>query len=114
MTVKEIIKSDYRVDKDKIQNELRKIKPLSKCKDDEVPLYMLEKLLKVICTKYRMYVKVRADTWSSNEGVIWTATIIDIDNLKELGECCGLGLYETMAKTAITLYDLSRKRMNGN
>lgn len=114
MDVKDIIKLNYKTDKDKIQNTLRKIKPLAKCKDDEVPLCMLEKLLKVICTKYRMYVKVRADTWSSNEGVIWTATIIDIDNLKELGECCGLGLYEAMAKTAITLYDLSRKKTNGN
>ena len=114
MTVKEIIKSDYRVDKDKIQNELRKIKPLSKCKDEEIPMPLLEKLFKIICDKYRMYVKLRADTWSSDEGIIWTATVIDIDTLKDLEVCCGLGLYETIAKTSIVLYYLSRKRKNGN
>lgn len=114
MKTTEILELDCRISKNKeiIQNELRKIKPLAKCSDEyDIPMNKLEKCLQVLCRNYEMYPRqIVPDVFATEKGIVWRFELIDLKNLKVLGKCYGLNLYELMCKAVIMMYVISRKR----
>lgn len=108
MTTNEIINLDYREEKNKeiIQKVLRQIKPLSKYSDeDKIPFNALEKVITIICKKYRMRIQeLVPDMLSNDSNTIWRVMIINETNLKTIDMIYGISLYEAFAKTAIRLY----------
>ena len=85
---------------------LKKIKPLSKYSDeDEIPFNALEKVITIMCKKYRMRIQdFVPDMLSNDSNTIWRATLINETNLKTIDMVYGISLYEVFAKTAIRLY----------
>lgn len=106
MTVNQVLQLDCREEEnwDIIQEELKKIKPLSKCQGN-VPFEKIEKLITVISKKYDMSIKeFTPDVWSNSNGTIWRAIIINNKNLKVIEKVYGLSVYEVFAKSAIWMY----------
>lgn len=113
MTINQVIGLDCREEKNYeiVQKYLKKIKPLSKYKDiEDVPIYKIEKVIKILSKKYNMRVRdISPDIWSNDEEVIWNITLIDDGNLHICGIIYGLSLYEVLAKAAIYMYDIKNK-----
>lgn len=106
MTTEQILNLDYRKEENKqlIQKVLRKIKPLSKCSDEIVPLEMIEKVAKVLVCKYEI-----APQWimvSYREAVfgVYSISIKTTTDHEWLGNVYGCCLYEVMAKLVIKMY----------
>lgn len=112
MTMNQLLNLDYREEECKtlIQRYLKKIKPLSKWDDCDVPFEKIEKVITVLSKKYNMRIREFVpDVWSNNEETIWRATLIDDRNLNQAGIIYGLSLYEVLAKTAIYMYSIREK-----
>lgn len=109
--LKDILTLDARKEENKeiIQRELRRIKPLAKCAE-HVPIEKLEKCLKVLCVKYKMHITTSVDSHSSDEGNIWYVCITDDKTGKILGDCSGLGIYDVLSKTVLFVYNISKSR----
>lgn len=107
MTTYQILDLDCRNEEDAkiVQEELKKIKPLSKCKDKEVPLSMIEKLIHIISKRYKVNIeRIECDILSRKDSTIWRAKIILYTRLQEDIYAYGVTLYEVMAKTALYMY----------
>lgn len=108
MKTDDILELDYRKKENKklIQKALLKIKPLSKFSDEkQVPLESLEKLLHLICNKYKVWVRyITQDPMASDDGDIWRCEIIDEDNLEPIKKVYGICIYELIAKIVIFLW----------
>lgn len=113
LKMKNIIELDCRISKNKeiIQNELRKIKPFMKCSiEQDIELEKLEKCIRILCRNYDLFPKVFCDCISSDDGIIWSFSLVDNKNLNEIAKCYGITLYEVMCKAVIMSYGLTRKR----
>lgn len=113
MTVNQIMQLDCRCKQNRevIQSELKKIKPLAKySKEEQVPFEKVEKLIVVLSKRYNVRVRdFVPDTWSSSDGTIWRAMITNDVTLEMLKLVYGLTLYECFAKTAIYMYSIREK-----
>ncbi len=113
MTTKEIINLDCRFEENKeiIQKVLRKIKPLSKYSDEyDIPFEAIEKVITVMCKKYKMRLKhVSPDMWSNDSYTIWGAMLLSEVDYKVIDMVYGISLYEVFAKSAIRLYTEVKK-----
>ncbi len=114
MKTTEILDLDCRVEENReiIQTVLRQIKPLAKCPEgQDVPFDKLEKCMQVLCRNYEMYPRqIVPDVFAAEKDIVWRFELIDLKNLKVLGKCYGLNLYELMCKAVIMMYVVSRKR----
>ena len=113
MTTNQIMNLDCREPENQeiIQKVLRQVKPLSKCSDEFIPVEKIERTIKVLCVKYDLFVQsIVPDCHSNENGIIWRAGIFDRKDLSHLGNAYGLTMYECLAKTAIYLYSITRKR----
>lgn len=111
MTTRELMELDCREDENrrKIQKALRLIKPLSK-EEDDVPLEKMERAIKVMCEKYKLWVReLCPDVEAGEKHIVWRAIIIDVTNLKTIGAVYGCTLYEVIAKTTIFIYSETRR-----
>lgn len=108
---KDIAQLDFRVESERkaIQDVLRRIKPLKKYVDVDVPIDKLEKTINVLTKKYNMFVRdIKPDCFANEESIIWHACIYDADNLSYY-EMYGLTMYEVLAKTVVCMYCLREK-----
>ena len=117
MKTSDILELDYREKENKqiIQKALLKIKPLSKFSDEkQVPLEALEKLLHMICSKYKVWVsKITQEPIASDNGDIWRCEIVDESNLSTIKDIYGICLYELIAKIVIFLWSENKnERLN--
>lgn len=107
MKTQEILKLDCRKEENKeiLKTALCNIKPLSKYMEyEEVPLEKIEKLIDVLTRKYEIKIG-RIDMVAIQDEKTWyQAVVVRTDNLEHLGNCYGLTIYETLAKTAIKMY----------
>lgn len=114
MTINEILNANCRKEEGRqiIQKALKKIKPLSKFQDEEVPIEMIEKLVWKLSLKYNMRVKsIMTDLWSSDKGIIWVAHIVNEENLTDYGKpVYGVSMYEVLAKVALFMYSKRNER----
>lgn len=112
MTTSEIMNLDFRKEESQeiIQRVLRKIKPLAKCSDEEtIPLEMLEKVVRVVCLKYSVYVHyITQSVHANDEETIWCATFVCDTNMKDIDKVYGINMYELFAKMSIKLHSLIR------
>lgn len=113
MTTDELLQIDCRGSDSKVilQKALNKIKPFKKYNNvKDVPLYKLEKFIKLVCNKYGYWVRLLPDTNSNDEFIIWRCTIIDLENLKSICDVYGCTIYESIAKTVIKLYAITKNK----
>lgn len=113
MKTKEILDLDCRLEENEktIQQVLRQIKPLSKCKDDKVPIEKLEKCIKVLCVRYQIFPRqIFPDVFAAHEDIIWKFEAVDLMDFNNKLVCYGRNLYEVLAKATIGLYAMTRKR----
>lgn len=110
MTTDDILNLDCNEEKNQkiLQKVLRKVKPLSKCSDEYVPIELLEKVIKKISLKYDISIHcICPDVSSSSSGIIWKVNIIN-KNFKTLKNVFGITMYECLAKTTIYMYSKTR------
>lgn len=115
MTTNEIINVNCRKEEGRkiIQRALRKIKPLSSYQDDEdIPVEMIEKLIWKLSLKYNMRVaSIMPDLWASDKSIIWTARVINEENLSDYGRSIyGASMYEVLSKAALFMYSKRNER----
>ena len=112
MKTNEILELDYREKENKqiIQKALLNIKPLSKFSDEkQVPLESLEKLLHMICSKYKVWLRyISQDPRASDDGDIWRCEVIYENNLHH-ENIYGICIYEIFAKLVIFLWSEKKK-----
>lgn len=112
MKADKVILVDYRTEigKEKVQEALLKIKPLSKYDNEEkVPLEKIEKLLFQIQKKYKAGMAIICVSGKANdESLVYTGGIAD-DEGKVICAIHGIEVYELLAKTAIKLWDLKQE-----
>lgn len=112
MTTNQILELDFREEENEkiIQRVLRQIKPLSKFTDDEdIPLEFLEKVVRVVCLKYEVWVQSISQDVRAGDGItVWRATLIDTTNFKSFGNVYAMCMYELFAKLSIKLHSLIR------
>jgi hypothetical protein len=113
MTTKELLNLDYRNKQNKqiIQKALLRIKPLSKFSDEgHVPFEAIEKLLHLIGSKYKVWIKdITLDSQSGDDYDVSRAHIINEDNLETMEVIFGMCMYELFAKVAIFLWSEVKK-----
>ena len=113
MTTKELLNLDYRDKQNKqiIQKALLRIKPLSKFSDEEyVPFEAVEKLLHLIGSKYKVWVKdITLDSQVGDGYDVSRAHIIHEDNLETMEIVFGMCMYELFAKVVIFLWSEVKK-----
>lgn len=112
MTTNELLELDCRKDENrkKIQRALKIIKPLSRI-EGEVPVEKLERAIKVMCEKYHIYLReLTPDTSSGDQCIVWRATVFEGRTLDTLGIAHGCTVYECLAKVAILVYDIVRRK----
>lgn len=113
MTTKELLNLDYREEKNKqtIQKALLRIKPLSKFSDEVyVPFEAVEKLIHLIGSKYKVWVKdITLDSQSGDGYDVSRCSIINEDNLEPIQMVFGMCMYELFAKVAIVLWSEVKK-----
>ena len=115
MKTNDILELDYRKEENKqiIQKALLNIKPLSKFSDESgkpIPLESLEKLLHMICKKYKVWVRyISQDPKASDDGDIWRSELVDESNLRSMKMVYGICLYELIAKIVIFLWSENKK-----
>lgn len=113
MKTKEILDLDCRLEENKkiIQQVLRQIKPLSKCKDDKVPIEKLEKCIKILCVKNLIFPRqIYPDVFAAHKDIVWKFEAVDLTDFNSSLTCYGNDLYEVLAKATIGLYAMTRKR----
>ena len=112
MKTNDIIELDYREKENKqiIQKALLRVKPLSKFSDEkQVPLESLEKLLHMICSKYKVWLRyISQDPRASDDGDIWRCEVIYENNLHH-ENIYGICIYEIFAKLVIFLWSEKKK-----
>ena len=111
MKTKDIINLDCREDtnKRKIQMALRKIKPFSKIDmEKEVSLDNVEKILRLLCNKYKISTWVAMDLASADDYIIWHYELLN-ESGKVLFNIYGLSCYDVISKSVIALYGYTRK-----
>lgn len=114
MKTKEILQLDCREKENKIiiQKVLSKIGPLSEYSEEKIPLHVLEKTLRKICTKYNVFPKRMApDVWANSKHIVWCFVAERIKDKKEI-ICYGISLYEIMCKAVIACYSLGKGGKN--
>lgn len=106
MKTEEILRLDYMKDENKkiIQKVLRKIKPLSKCSDEMIPLEMIEKVAKVLVCKYEITPQWMSISYRESILGIYKVGVKTTTDHKWLGDVYGYCLYEVMAKLVIKMY----------
>lgn len=113
MKTEDILNLDYRKEEnvDKIQKVLLKIKPLMKYSEEEqVPFESLEKLLHMICVKYKVWVRnITQSPLVSNGNDLWGCQIVDTDELEIIKEVYGICMYELFAKIVIFLWSAKER-----
>lgn len=107
MKTEQILNLDYREKESQeiIQKVLRKIKPLSKCSDEIIPLEKIEKVVHVLASKYEIAPQWMTIMWE--DGLTNTYSIgvkTTTEEHKWLGNVYGSCLYEVFAKLAIKMY----------
>lgn len=85
-----------------LQEELRKLKPLSKFTSN-IPLSKIERCLKVLCNKYEYCIEVYSDFCSADKYIVWRCNIYKGNYL--LCIVYGCTLYECISKVVIYLYN---------
>lgn len=112
MTTGEIMNLDFRKEESReiVQKVLRKIRPLAKCSEEEdVPMEMLEKVVRVVCLKYNVWVyRISQDIHANENETIWSALLVNDADMKDIGYVYGISMYELFAKMAIKLHSLVR------
>lgn len=112
MKTNDIIELDYREKENKqiIQKALLSVKPLSKFSDEkEVPLESLEKLIHMVCSKYKVWLRyISQDPRASDDGDVWRCEIIYEHNL-HAERIYGICIYEIFAKLVIFLWSEKKK-----
>ena len=107
MKTEEILNLDYRKEENKeiIQKVLRKIKPLSRFSDEkEVPLYAIEKLIRVLCSKYEISPQWMRMTFEDPVLGVYAIGVKNTTKHEWLGDVYGMCLYEVFAKLGIKMY----------
>ncbi len=107
MKTQEILELDFRKKESKeiIQKVLRQVKPLSKCSDEQIPVDMLEKCVKVLTFKYAIRIQWITITTPENvEEMLFNLSLLEDHNHKWLGNVYGQTFYEVIAKTVIKMY----------
>ena len=107
MKTNEILELDFRKKENKeiIQKVLRKIKPLSKCSGEQIPVEKLEKCLKVLTLKYAIQIQWITITNSKDaDEMLFKLSLLDSHNYKWLGNVYGQTFYEVISKTIIKMY----------
>lgn len=109
MKTEDILQLDCREKENKkiVQKVLRKIKPLSKCSEEIVPMEMLERVLRIIEKKYGYHIfMIFPDTYSSDDGIIWRAEVSSkkTDKISYNKNIYGITFYEVIAKSVIYMY----------
>ena len=106
MKTDDILNLDYRKEESQeiIQKVLRKIKPLSKYSDENVPLEEIEKLIRVLCQKYEITPQWMTMSFCEPILGIYSIGVKTTTDHKWLGNVYGICLYEIFAKLAIKMY----------
>lgn len=107
MTTKQLISLDFRQEENRqiIQTALRKIKPLSKFDEEEIPISAIERAITVMCKKYPVSImNLVPDNVANDRHTVWRATIIDDKTFRPIEKVYGICLYELFAKLAIRIY----------
>lgn len=106
MTTQEILNLDYRKkeNQDIIQKVLKRIKPLSKYSDEEVPLQAIEKLIKVLTNKYDIHPQSMVISCHESSSIIYSIPVKTSNSFESLGMVHGMCLYEVFAKLAIKMF----------
>lgn len=102
----QILNLDYRKEENKqlIQKVLRKLKPLSKCSDEMIPLEMIEKVAKVLVCKYEITPQWMTMSYRDAILGVYSVGVKTTTDHKWLGNVYGCCLYEVMAKLVIKMY----------
>lgn len=88
---------------------LRKIKPFSKIDmEKEVSLDKLEKILRLMCNKYKISIWVFMDPASADDYIIWHYGFLN-ESGKVLFNVYGMSCYDVISKSVIALYGYTRK-----
>lgn len=111
MKTEDILNLDYRKEENQeiIQKVLKKIKPLSRYTDVEVPLEMIEKFIGAMCKKYEVTPQWMRMTYEEPMMSIYSIGVKTTDDHKWLGDVYGMCLYEAFAKLAIKIYSEIKK-----
>ena len=106
MTTQQILNLDLRDEENKkiIQKVLKKIKPLSKCSDENVSLEKIEKTIMVMCKKYDFNFIIYVDKNAAEKALIYRVEIINNKLLKKVERVYGITIYEALSKAAIKIY----------
>ena len=107
MRTDQILNLDYREEENKeiIQKVLRKIKPLSRYSlDEDVPIEVLEKLVKVMVHKYEITPQWINITYDEPVLAIYSVGVKETVNHEWLGNVYGMCIYELFAKLSIKMY----------
>lgn len=106
MKTEQILNLDFREEESKeiIQKVLRKIKPLSKYSDEEVPLEAIEKVVRVLSEKYEIVPQWISVFYIPNTKNCYSVSVKTTTNHEWLGTIYGICLYELFAKLAIKMY----------
>lgn len=110
MKLSQMLQLDCTVDanKQKIQQMLKRIKPLSKFKND-VPFEYLEKTIKRLGERTKIVVgSIVPDIDSNSKIIIWRCEIVNLKNFNLVVSVYGCSLYEVLAKTIIVLYSKAK------
>lgn len=96
-----------------VQQTLHKFKPMRKYQDD-VPLTVLEKFVKVISAKYGIIPQwIMIDTVASDRTLLYSCTILKGSAREPLHYISGSSLYELFAKLSIGMAFEAMKTKKG-
>ena len=114
MKTEQILNLDFRKEENKeiIQKVLRKIKPLSKYSDEEVPLEAIEKTIKVLTNKYDIMPQWMGMNYQEPVLGIYSIGVKTASSHEWIGNVYGMCVYEVFAKLAIKMYaDVKKGRV---
>lgn len=106
MKTEDIINLDYREEKNRevIQKALKRIKPLEKFSEENVPIEAIEKLIHVMCKKYEITPQWMSMSFNQDKLTIYSIGIKTTNDHKWLGTVFGMCVYEVFAKLGIKMY----------
>lgn len=113
MKTNQILQLDCRKEENReiIQKVLRQVKPLSKCSENIIPIEMIERIIKVICSKYGLFIRqLYPDCNAGDTCIVWRSEIFLSSDLSKVDSVYGCTVYECLAKTAILLYAKTRSK----
>lgn len=87
-----------------LQKALKKIGPLAKCEDENVPLELIERAIDAMCRKYKITTQYIMFSRQAGEVSTYTVSIRRDDDYSYAGSVYGKTVYELFVKTAIKLF----------